>query len=401
VLETDGLPVVFGEIRAPRADAPTLVIYNHYDVQPPEPLDEWEAPPFDAVIRDGVMLGRGTTDAKGNLMVHLKAIDAYRAAGVPLPCHLKFLFDGEEESGSPSLPAFVAAHTQLLAADAALSFDGGFEAGDRPQIGFGTSGLLFVELRAQGAAHDLHSARARLVENPAWRLVWALGALKGPDGRVNLPGFYDRIRPPSAVERAALERAGWDDATHKANLGVTRFLNDVSGVDAFQQLLFTPTCNIAGFATGWMGEGHKTVLPSRAACRLDFRLVADQQPNEVLASLRAFLDAHDCADIELAATSTIEPARTALDTPFAQLVIDACRTVYQQEPVVRPTADASGRQGVWLGGQLGGIPSAGSAIGPPDWHGHAPNEFITLRHYLNGVKYAATVYGLVGERGVT
>jgi acetylornithine deacetylase/succinyl-diaminopimelate desuccinylase-like protein len=142
------------------------------------------------------------------------------------------------------------------------------------------------------------------------------------------------------------------------------------------------------------------VLPSRAACRLDFRLVADQRPDEVLASLRAFLDAHDCADVELASTSTIEPARTALDTPFAQLVIDACRAVYQQEPVVRPTADASGRQGVWLGGQLGNIPSAGSAIGPPDWHGHAPNEFITVRHFLNGVKYAATIYGLVGERGV-
>src|SRR5215212_6277385 len=224
VMETAGLPVVYGEIRSPNADAPTLVIYNHYDVQPPEPLDEWTHPPFGAEIADGILIGRGATDAKGNLLAHLKAVDAFRSAGVPLPCHLKFLFDGEEESGSPSLPAFVAAHTELLAADAALSFDGGFEASDRPRVGFGSSGLLYVEIRAKGAAEDLHSARARLVENPAWRLVWALASLKGPDERVTLEGFYEPIRPPSAVERAALERAGWDDEAQMRDLGVTRFL---------------------------------------------------------------------------------------------------------------------------------------------------------------------------------
>ncbi|MGN6359026.1 MAG: M20/M25/M40 family metallo-hydrolase, partial [Thermomicrobiales bacterium] len=140
VMETEGLPVVYGEIRSPRADAPTLVIYNHYDVQPPEPLDEWSVPPFEARVVGDRLIGRGATDARGNLLCHLKAVDAYRRADMPLPCHVKFLFDGEEESGSPSLPAFVASHTDLLAADAALSFDGGFEASNRPQIGFGSSG---------------------------------------------------------------------------------------------------------------------------------------------------------------------------------------------------------------------------------------------------------------------
>jgi len=311
---------------------------------------------------------------------------------------LKFLFDGEEESGSPSLPAFVAANTALLAADAALSFDGGFEASNRPQIGCGTSGLLYVEVRVRGAEQDLHSARARLVENPAWRLVWALAALKGPDERVNLPGFYDPIRPVTATERAALERVGWDDTEQQRSLGVTHFLGGVSGSAALERLLFTPTCNIAGFATGWMGAGHKTVLPSRAACRLDFRLVADQQPDDVLSTLRQFLDEHGCADFEIEDMGSIEPARTDLDTPFARLIIDAARQVYGVEPAVRPTADASGRQGVWLGGQLGGIPSAGTGIGPPDWRGHAPDEFITLDHYLDGIKYAATIWWLFGHQ---
>ncbi len=398
VMETAGLPVVYGEIRAPRADAPTLLIYNHYDVQPPEPLEEWTHPPFGAEIVDGVMYGRGTTDAKGNLLAHLKAIDAFRTAGVPLPCTVKFILDGEEESGSPSLPAFVAAHKDLLAADAALSFDGGFQGGDRPSVGFGSSGLLYVEMRVRGASKDLLSARARLVENPAWRLVWALSQLKGPDERVKLPGFYDAIRPVTPADRATLEAAGWDDAAQHRELGIDRFLGDVSGVEALERLLFTPTCNIAGFATGWMGEGHKTVLPSRAACRLDFRLVADQDPNAILASLRRWLDARGFADFEIEDMGSIEPSRTAVDTPFARLIVDAARRVYGVEPTVRPTHDASGRQGVWLGGQLGGIPAAGSGIGPPDWHGHAPDEFMTLSHYLRGIKYSATILDAFGAQ---
>jgi acetylornithine deacetylase/succinyl-diaminopimelate desuccinylase-like protein len=396
VMETAGLPVVYGEIRSPRADAPTLLIYNHYDVQPPDPVEEWTHPPFGAEIVDGVMYGRGTTDAKGNLFAHLKAIDAFRTAGVPLPCHVKFILDGEEESGSPSLPAFVAAHKDLLAADAALSFDGGFQGGDRPQIGFGSSGLLYVEIRARGASKDLHSARARLVENPGWRLIWALSGLKGRDERVNLPGFYEAIRPITPLERATLEEAGWDDEAQHRELGIDHFIGNVQGADALQQLLFTPTCNIAGFATGWMGEGHKTVLPSRAACRIDFRLVADQDPNAILATLRRYLDEHGCADFEIEDMGSIEPSRTALDTPFARLIVDAARRVYGMEPTVRPTHDASGRQGVWLGGQLGGIPSAGSGIGPPDWHGHAPDEFITVSHYVRGIKYSAAVLDAFG-----
>ena len=398
VMETEGLPVVYGEIQSPRPDAPTLVIYNHYDVQPPEPLEEWDYPPFGAEIVDFVMYGRGATDAKGNLLCHLRAIAAYRDAGVDLPCNIKLVFDGEEESGSPSLPGWVKAHTDLLQADAALSFDGGFGGSNRPRINFGSSGLLFVEIRARGAEKDLHSARARLVQNPAWRLVWALSQLKGPDGRINLPGFYDAIRPVTALERGMLERSGWDDSAQQRDLGVESFIDGVSGVDAYERLLFTPTCNIAGFGTGWIGEGHKTVLPSRAACRLDFRLVADQDPQVILQTLRAFLDDHGCEDFELEDMGSIEPSRTALDNPFADVVVDAANAVYGVEPETQPTGDASGRQGVWLGGMLGGIPAAGTGVGPPAWRGHAANEFMTLDHYRNGIRYAVTIWDMFGQR---
>ncbi len=395
VVETEGLPVVYGQIGDAGPNAKTLVIYNHYDVQP-APESDWEAPPFEARIVGDRMIGRGTTDAKGNLMAHLKAVEALRATS-GMPINVKFVFDGEEESGSPSLPGFVNSNLDMLRADAALSFDGGFDAGDTPRINLGSSGLLFIQMRARGGSKDLHSARARLVPNPAWKLVWALASMKTSDGKITIDGFYDAIRPPSAAERDLLEKSGWNDEAQKRDLGVDEFLNGVSGVDAVQQLLFTPTCNIAGFASGYVGEGNKTLLPSTAAVNVDFRLVADQDPDDIFRKVRKHLDTHGFSDIEISSESGIEPSRTAADSPFANLVADAARQVYQREPSIRPTGDASGRQGVWLAGKLG-IPGAGTAVGPPDWHGHASNEFMSLDHFINGVKYAATIWTLFSER---
>lgn len=396
VMETEGLPVVFGTISASRPDAPTLAIYTHYDVQPGGDEAEWTAPPFEARIVGDRMIGRGTTDAKGNLLAHIEAVKALRATS-GMPINVKFLFDGEEESGSPSLPAFVAAHTDLLAADAALSFDGGFDAGNIPRINLGSSGLLFVQLHARGGEKDLHSARARLVPNPAWKLVWALNSIKGPDGRVKIAGFYDAIRPPTPVERRLLEEAGWNDEAQKRDLGVAEFVGGVSGVDALQQLLFTPTCNIAGFRSGYVGEGSKTLLPSTATVNLDFRLVSDQDPADLFNKLRKHLDEHGFTDVEVRDLGSIEPSRTSPESPFAQVVVEAARQVYGKQPSLRPTGDASGRQAVWLAGKLG-IPGAGTAVGPPDWRGHAANEFMTLGHYLDGIKYAATIWTLFGEQ---
>jgi acetylornithine deacetylase/succinyl-diaminopimelate desuccinylase-like protein len=397
VMPTDGLPVVYGEIRAGRDDAPTLLIYTHYDVQPAEPESDWESPPFEARIVGDRIIGRGATDAKGNLMTHLKAVQALRAT-TGLPVNLRFIFDGEEESGSPSLPGFVDAHRDILTADAALSFDGGFDAGDVPRVNLGSSGLLFIQLRATGGRNDLHSARARLVPNPAWKLVWALASMKDRDNHILIDGFYDDVRPPSARERELLEAAGWDDAEQMASLGVDEFLGGVSGVDALQQLLFTPTCNIAGFQSGYVGEGRKTLLPATATVNVDFRLVSDQQPDDILEKVKRHLARHGFHDIEVDSRGGIEPSRTSADDPFAEVVVEAARRVYGREPTVRPTGDASGRQGVWLAGRFG-IPGAGTAVGPPDWRGHAANEFMTIGHYLNGVKYAATIWTLFGERG--
>lgn len=395
---TDGLPVVFGEIRCDDPNAPTLLHYSHFDVQPGDEDDpDWESPPFEAKRTGDRIVGRGTTDAKGNVMAFVKAVQALRETG-GLPINLKFLFDGEEESGSPSMPAFLEKHRDMLAADAVLGFDGGFRGGDAPKIALGTSGLLTCSLVAQGGSKDLHSARARLVPNPAWKLVWALASMKGPDDRVLIEGFYDDVRAVSPVERKMLEEAGWNDEAQKADLGVDEFLGGVSGTDAHEKLLFTPTCNINGFASGFVGQGAKTLLPSKAQVNLDFRLVMDQDPQDIFEKLRRHLDQNGFEDVELVSRGFVEPSRTDADSPFARIVADAAKDVYNAEAPITPTGDASGRTTEWVATRLG-IPGAGSGIGPPDWRGHAVNEFMLVPYYINGIKYATTIWTKVGEAG--
>lgn len=391
VMETAGLPVVFGELRSARPDAPTLLIYNHYDVQPEEPVEEWEHPPFAADIVGDRIIGRGATDAKGNLVCHLAAAEAFLRAGGGPPVNLKFIFDGEEESGSPSLPAFVDAHRDLLRCDCTLSFDGGFDPPNRPRIQFGSSGLLYVHLDCEGSTKDLHSARARLVPNPAWRLVWALSTLKDRDERITIDGFADDILPPDPEERALMSEADWDDAGQRAHLGVDSFLTGVAGLAALERLIFTPTCNIAGFQAGYGGDGAKTVLPHRARAYVDFRLVWRQDPQDILRKLRRHLDRHGFGDIRLTPFSSVEPSRAPLDSPIRRAVLGACAETYGLTPLVKPRGEASGRQGPWLGMRLG-VGGVMTAVGPPDWHGHAPNEFMEIPYFVNGIHYAVNIW---------
>ncbi|MEE9550523.1 MAG: M20/M25/M40 family metallo-hydrolase [Candidatus Binatia bacterium] len=395
IISTPGQPVVFGHLRFPGA-AKTLLIYNHYDVQPVEPLEAWEHPPFDAVMVGDRIVGRGATDSKGNLLSHLKAVEAFQATVKRTPVNLKFIFDGEEENGSPNLAGFFEGHRELLAADAAISFDGGFDGSGRPRVHLGSSGLLYVEMRARGPERDLHSARARLVENPAWRLIWALSSMKGRDERILIEGFYDDILPPSEEECKVLHDSGWDDQAHLDEYGVDHFLLGVKGVAAFERLLFQPTCNIAGFKAGYLGEGKKTIIPSEASVKVDFRLVHRQDPNDVLEKVKRHLEVHGFGDIEVKTLGQVEPSRTPLRSKIVQAFISSAREIYGTEPMVKPTGEASGRQGPWFASRLG-IEGAASGIGPPKWLGHAPNEFMTTGHFINGIRYAANIWARYSE----
>jgi acetylornithine deacetylase/succinyl-diaminopimelate desuccinylase-like protein len=395
VVPTDGHPVVFGHLRSPNAKR-TLLIYNHYDVQPVEPLEAWEHPPFEATMIGDLIIGRGSTDSKGNLVSHLKAVEAFHKTAGAIPLNLKFIFDGEEEIGSPNLPSFVEKHRELLAADAALSFDGGFDASGRPRVGLGSSGLLYIDMRAIGPKKDLHSGRARLVKNPAWRLIWALDSMKGEDERISIDGFYDDIVPPTEEELQVLHSSGWDDQSYLDEYGVDQFLLGVKGLAASERLLFQPTCNIAGFKAGNLGEGMKTIVPSEASVKIDFRLVHKQDPEDILEKVKQHLVLKGFSDIEVRSMGQIEPSRTPLQSKIAQAVIAAARENYKLEPMIRPTGEASGRQGPWLAGRLG-IEGAASGVGPPKWRGHAPNEFITTGHFIDGIKYAAKIWSTYAE----
>lgn len=331
-------------------------------------------------------------------MSHLMAVKAIQEVVGDVPVNLKYLFDGEEEIGSPTIEKFVDTHMEMLQADAGLSTDGGFNSSNRPRVKFGSSGLLYVEIRTTGSlAGDLHSARARLVENAAWKAVWIAASMKDRNENILIDGFYDTVTGPTPQERTLMEKAGWNQEKELSGLGVKDFLTGVTGVDAMQRLLYEPTCNICGLGTGYTGEGSKTVLPSKALLKIDFRLVPKQTPEDILEKVKAHVERLGIEGVEVKCLGMIPPSYSPLESDLAQAVIEASEKIYPQGPSVMPRGDASGKSGVWLAGKLG-VPGASTSVGPPNWKGHAPNEFTSIKYYLDGIKYLATIYTKFAEK---
>lgn len=383
-----GNPVVLGELAG---DSPrTLLLYNHYDVQPPEPLDLWTAPPFE-LRRDGDHLyARGISDNKAHLISRLLAIRALQeAGGGRLPVRLKFLVEGDEEIGSPKLEEFVKEHRERLAADVCLDEGGSVNASGRPVISLGVKGILPVQLRVRTAARDSHSSLGVTVPNAAWRLVWALASLKDADERIRIPGFYDDARPPTEEEDALLRELPSEEETLKERLQLRDFLCGVRGYDYNRRLLFEPTCTINGLSSGYEGPGMKTVLPSEGTAKLDFRLVPDQEPADIAEKLRRHLANEGFDDIEVRAAEGEFPARSDAGHPFVELVRSTAREVYGKEPVTRP--NASGTQPLHPMMSVLGVPVASVAIGHPDSRPHGPDENIRLSDFIAGTKHLAAI----------
>ncbi len=266
------------------------MFYNHYDVQPPEPLELWDSPPFAAEIRDGHLYARGVADNKGNLVARLAAVEAWLAVRGELPLNVVFVAEGEEEIGSPNLGPFAEENIPKLRPDGCIWEAGYKDTKDRLEITLGAKGILAVDLRVRTLGRDLHSANAAVFRSPAWRLIWALDSLKGPDERILIPGFYDDVRPPDDRDRALLAAWDFDEAGQLAEFGADQYVLGLSGEALKEKYLFQPTCNVCGFHTGYGGPGVKTVLPAEALAKLDFRLVPDQDPWDILEKLRAHLD---------------------------------------------------------------------------------------------------------------
>jgi len=386
--EEEGNPVVYGEVKSERSRK-TLLFYDHYDVQPPEPLEEWICDPYGGEIREGKIYGRGTSDNKGDIVSRLKAVQAYLETVGSVPVNIRFLVDGEEEIGSPHLPPFIQKHRGLLSADAAIWEFGETDRMGRPCIYLGLKGVLTVELRARGASRDAHSSEAPLIPNPAWRLVWALNTLKNEREEILIDGFYDEVEPPSAGEIEFLRNIPFEEKEEKRDLGLKNFLRNLSGLNALKALLYQPTCTINGLLAGYTGIGPKTVLPNKAMAKLDFRLVPRQMPNEILGKLKKHLANRGFGDIEIIEHGSTEPTKTPITESFVQVVIKTAEEVYCKKAVVYPTSAASGPMHLfrnWLG-----CPVVSVGCAHAESRGHAPNENITLDGFIKGTKFMAAI----------
>jgi acetylornithine deacetylase/succinyl-diaminopimelate desuccinylase-like protein len=394
VLATEGSPVVVAE-RAGRSDR-TLVIYNHYDVQPAEPLDLWTSPPFEPAFRDGRLYGRGVSDDKGHLVARLHAIDALLAASGELPCRIKFVIEGEEEVASVHLPAFLERERERLRGDACLWEFGYVDPHDRPQLHAGLRGICYVELRVRTAARDAHSGvGGSIFPNAAWRLTWALASLKGPDERIKIPGHYDKVRPPSARDRELMAEAPDKTDEFRDLYGVRRFLRGLDGLDLKIAEVFEPTCTICGITAGYQGPGSKTVLPAYASAKVDFRLVPDQMPEDVFRALRAHLDAQGFEDVETVLLGGTGPGRTDPQHPFLALVARTAEPVYGAPMRIVPMTGGSGPTHSFI--HILDLPIATAGLGYPDTRAHAPDENIRIDLYLKHAKHVARLLAAFGE----
>ena len=380
-------PVVYAEAKG--TSPKTLLFYDHYDVQPEEPLDLWKTPPFEPVKKDGKLYGRGVSDNKGNIAARFAAIRAWRDVRGELPCGVKFCIEGDEEIGSPHMEAFVERHKDLL--------EGGrlHLGGRRRDVGRAAAdharreGLLYVQLECQTITRDAHSSYGTVLPNAAWRIVWALNSIKGPDERVLIDGFYDDVRPPTPDERAAVEKMPHDEAETAKTYGIEKFTVDVSGVEYELRHYFQPTATIDGLSSGYEGEGPKTVLPAKAMAKIDFRLVNDQDPHDIERKLRAHLDKHGFSDITIKNHGGEHPARTPVTDPFVGVLREAVKHAYGAEPLIVPTMAGTGPLYPFV--TTLGLPTADCGIGYPDAAIHAPNENIRTEDFRKGTKAIAAL----------
>ena len=397
VMPTPGASVVYaGWQGAP--GAPTVLVYGHYDVQPVDPVDLWQSPPFEPTLRDGQLYARGVSDDKGPLLIPIKVAEAYFAAAGRLPVNLKFLIEGEEEIGSRHLEAFVAQHRDLLAADVIVSADGAMWRIDEPSLTVANRGLAGLELTVRGPAKDLHSGRhGGSVANPLHALASLIASLHQPDGRVAVAGFYDRVRDLSAAERAGIAALPFDEAGYLAQVGAADPFGE-PGYTTLERQWTRPTLEVNGMWGGYQGPGQKTVVPSEAHAKITCRLVPDQDPGEVAGQVTRHLDAHLPPSVRLTVRTTdhgVRAARITPDHPVLRAAAYALEATYGVPPlVVRmggtvPVAEIFQR--------LMGLETVYFSFSTGDEDFHSPNEFFRVHRLHEGLAAWARLLDRLGE----
>ena len=389
----DGPPAVFGTLRSSIEDAPTVLFYNHYDVQPAEPLHLWTSEPFTLTFRDGKAFARGVGDDKGHITSRLLSLIAVRqACGGSLPFHVKFLAEGEEEVGSPHLGAFIEKNADLLRADACIWEEGNVDDDGKPVLYCGMRGIAYFELSCTTSTMDAHSGvGGSVLPNAAWRLVWALGTLKNSSEQILIPGHYAPAKLASLRDLELLDALPGSEAFLRQQFGLAPdgALGGArtTGLEFKRRAVFEPTLTICGLESGWQGAGAKTVLPCKATAKIDFRLVPDQDPDEVHKALRAHLDSSGFSDIEIKCLSSQKPARVDPDHPLVQLAAESAEMVYGTRADIVPIVGGSGPMW-WFSGFLG-MPITSPGVEYPGTRQHAPDENIRISDYLLGTRHLA------------
>jgi acetylornithine deacetylase/succinyl-diaminopimelate desuccinylase-like protein len=379
----------------------TLLFYNHYDVQPVEPLELWTNPPFEPTERDGKIFARGVSDDKGEFIARLAALEAVKAAHggsgrtrPALPCGVFFVLEGEEEVGSPHIARFVQDHLTELASHGRSSTTGavweggGIDPDGHPGTSLGYRGILYVSLSVELMNRDAHSGGAHALPNAAWRLHRALATLKDEHEKILIPGFYEAVIPPSAADLALYDALPDREAWLRQQLGIKTFVNDLHGKD-LMKAVFNPTCNIDGLTAGYQGAGMKTVIPAKATAKVDFRLVPDQSPDDIFAKLRLHFDRQGFEDVKIERLGGMFPYKASPDDPLVALTVRTGEAVYGKQARLDPLG--GGSSPAYAFAKPLGISVVDAGIGYWDGRAHAPDENIRIEDFLNGARHLALI----------
>jgi acetylornithine deacetylase/succinyl-diaminopimelate desuccinylase-like protein len=387
LMPTAGWPLVLGR-RFDQPGAPAVLLYGHYDVQPPEPLEEWISPPFEPTIRDGRIYARGAGDNKGQHFAQILALESLLAVHGRLPVSVIVLLEGEEEVGSPHLADFIRSRRHLLPADLVITSDGPVMEDGRSTITFGVRGVVSFELRARGANRDLHSGNyGGIAPNPLWTLVHLLGTMKNAQGEITIDGFYDNVQRPSELEQAALARLPVDEEAVKRDLEIAHF-DAPRERSYFERLAAWPTLTINGLHGGYGGPGAKTVLPHEAVAKCDMRLVEAQRVAEIFDKVEAHVRRH-APDVVLIRQGGMEPSKTPLDSPYVEPLRQAVVAAQGEEPLLVPALGGSLPDYVFT--QILGVPAFTVPYANADEANHAPNENLEVARFIRGVKTGAAM----------
>ena len=316
-------PIIYGGIKSKHNPSKTLMFYNHYDVQPVEPFDLWDDPPFSGIRKGNKIFGRGATDDKGELITRIKAVEACLKTRGDVPCNIKFVIEGEEETGSAHIEEYLKKYKKKFSCDGVIWEFGYVDAKNRPIIGLGMKGLLFVELSVRESLRDAHSSLAVLIKNPAWRLIEAIKTLRTTDGKILIKDWYKEVTPFSKIDLEIIKKEPFDENVFRKEFGIKSFVGNKKGLDVKKALVGGATCNIAGFVSGYVGNGAKTVLPGDALAKIDFRLVPNMDPKKQILRLKNHLKFNGFSDITIKVFHGEAAARTNSSNPFVSQVKDA------------------------------------------------------------------------------